>query len=99
MRKIIDAPSLRDGNGKELRKFHDTMQQHIRAMGHEPPGLFLTSLLELKLDVGTTFEWQKHSQSSTGIPPFQDLLDFVNLRVQASETALGDPVRRLYKMK
>ena len=100
VRKIIDAPSLRDGNGKELRKFHDTMQQHIRAlkaMGHEPPGSFLTSLLELKLDVGTTFEWQKHSQSSTGIPPFQDLLDFVNLRAQASETALGDPVRRLYK--
>ena len=76
VRKIIKAPSLKDGSGKELRKFHDTMQQHLRAlkaMGHEPPGPFLTSLLELKLDVDTTFEWQKHSQASTGIPQFQEL--------------------------
>ena len=45
-------------SGKELRKFHNTKQQHIRAlktMGHEPPGYFLTSLLELRLDS----EWQK----------------------------------------
>jgi len=41
------------------------MQQHIRAlkaMGCEPSGPFLTSLLELKLDVDTSFEWQKYSQ-------------------------------------
>ena len=37
VRKIIEAPSLRDGSGKDLRRFHDTMQQHLRAlkaMGH-----------------------------------------------------------------
>lgn len=65
VRKIIEALSLKDGNGKELRRFHDTMQQHIRAlkaMGHDPPGSFLTSLLELKLDTDKTFEWHKHSQ-------------------------------------
>ena len=96
VRKIIEAPSLRDGSGKDLRRFHDTMQQHLRAlkaMGHEPPGPFLTSLLELKLDVDTTFEWRRHSQSSTGIPHYHELLDFVNLRAQASETANPNPGR------
>ena len=96
VRKIIKAPSLRDGSGKDLRRFHDTMQQHLRAlkaMGHEPPGPFLTSLLELKLDVDTTFEWRRHSQSSTGIPHYHELLDFVNLRAQASETANPNPGR------
>ena len=96
VRKIIEAPSLRDGSGKDLRRFHDTMQQHLRAlkaMGHEPPGPFLTSLLELKLDVDTTFEWRRHSQSSTGIPHYHELLDFVNLRAQASETTNPNPGR------
>ena len=47
VRKILEVPSLKDSSGKELRKFHDTMKQHVRAlktMGHEPPGSFLTSL-------------------------------------------------------
>ena len=36
-----------------------TAQQHIRvlkAMGHEPPGPFITSLLELKLNANTMFQ-------------------------------------------
>ena len=40
-------------------------QQHLRAlkgMGHEPSESFITSMLELKLDVDTMFEWQRHSQ-------------------------------------
>ncbi len=75
--KILEVPTLKSGNGKELRKYHDTMQQHIcalKTMGHEPSGSFLTSLLELKLDVDTSFEWQKLSQSTLGIPPYKDLL-------------------------
>jgi hypothetical protein len=34
------------------------VQQHFRAlkaMGHEPSGCFVTSVLELKLDAGTMF--------------------------------------------
>ena len=96
VRKIMEAPSLRDGSWKDLRRFHDTMQQHLRAlqaMGHEPPGPFLTSLLELKLDVDTTFEWRRHNQSSTSIPHYHELLDFVNLRAQASEKGNPNPGR------
>ena len=61
VRMILEAPTLKDGSGKELRRLHDTAQQHLRAlkaMGHEPPGPFITSLLEIKLDTNTILEWQ-----------------------------------------
>ena len=89
VRKIYEAASLREGSGKELRYLHDTVQQHLRAlkaMGNEPPGSFITSLLELKLDTNTMFEWQKASQNSTDMPHYTKLLEFLNLRAQASET-------------
>ena len=31
VRMILEAPSLKDGNGKELHRLRDTMQQHFRA--------------------------------------------------------------------
>ena len=65
------------------------MQQHLRALkatGCEAPGPFITSVLELKLDSSTMFEWQRHSQVSTDIPHYKELLDFINLRAQASES-------------
>ena len=39
VRRIVNAPSLKDGTGKELRTLHDTVVQHLRALkalGHEP---------------------------------------------------------------
>ena len=86
---ILEAPPLKDGSGKELRRLHDIVQQLLRAlktMDYEPSGPFITSILELKLDVNTIFEWQKHSQDSTDVPHYQKLLEFINLRAQASET-------------
>ena len=59
---ILEAPALVKGNGKELRCLHDTVQQYLRAlkaMDREAPGPFITSVLELKLDSSTMFEWQK----------------------------------------
>lgn len=70
VKKILEVPSLKLGNGKELRYLHDTVQQHLRAlkaMGYEPSGPFITSVLELKLDAGTMFEWQKHSHDTTDV--------------------------------
>ena len=93
VKMILEAPPLKEGSGKELRALHDAVQQHVRAlksMGYEPSGPFITSALELKLDDTTMFEWQKHSQSSTSVPHFQDLLDFINLRAQATESNLSD---------
>jgi hypothetical protein len=93
VRMIAEAPTLKDGTGKELRRLHDTTQQHVRAlkaMGYDPPGPFITSLLELKLDTNTMFEWQRHSQESTDVPHFSKLMEFLNLRAQVSETSVSN---------
>ena len=85
VQRIMDAQPLKDGSGKELRRLHETLQQHLRAlkaMKCEPDSSFITSVTELKLDSETMFEWQKHSQDKTEV----DNLDFINLRAQASET-------------
>ena len=96
-RKIYEAPNLKDGSGKEIRRLHDSVQQHLRAlkaMGEEPSGAFITSILELKLDQATMFEWQRASQDSTSVPHYQKLLEFLDLRAQASETCSLTQERR-----
>ena len=73
--------------------------QHLRAlkaMGNEPSGAFITSTLELKLDTNTMFEWQRHSQSSTEVPHYKELLQFVDLRVQASESATSGVTKKSF---
>ena len=32
IRAILDAPALKDGSGKDLRRLHDTVSQHLRAL-------------------------------------------------------------------
>ena len=99
VKKIAEIPALKDGSRMELRRLHDTALQHIRAlktMGHEPDGTFITSFLQLKLDQTTLFEWQKHDQASTDVSHYGNLLDFLNLRAQASET-LTPETRKPYK--
>ncbi len=44
-------------------------------------------MIELKLDVDTLFEWQKHSQTATNVPHYQELLDFIDMRAQALEVS------------
>jgi len=98
---ILEAPALKDGSGRELRCLHDTAQQHLRALkslGHEPPGPFIASLLELKLDANTMFEWQRHSQTSTDVPHYNDLLEF-DLRAQALESSTSEPHQKPVKNK
>lgn len=87
VRRILNAPVLKEGSGKELRILHDIVLQHLRALGHEPTNSFITSLLELKLDTTTMFEWQRHSQEHADVPDWQELLDFLNLRAQAAEAS------------
>ena len=74
VQKIVDTPSIKESNGKELRRLHDNIQQHVRALktlGCELPGTFITSMIELKLNTDTLFKWQKHSQSSTDVPHYE----------------------------
>ena len=93
VRRIAELQALKEGNGRELRRLHDTVQQHLRALkalGNEPSGPFITSLLELKLDSNTMFEWQKFSQESVDVPHYNKLLEFLNLRAQASESCTSE---------
>lgn len=80
VRWVVEAPSLRDRSGKEIRALHDLVIQHLRALkslGHEPSQAFITSLLE----------WQRHTQDHVDVPDYQDLLDFLNLRTQAAQAS------------
>ena len=91
VRRIVEAPSLKDGTGKELRTLHDTVVQHLgalKALGHEPSKEFITSLLELKLDSVTMFEWQRRSQEHNDVPDCDELLEFIDLRAQAAEATV-----------
>lgn len=63
-------------------------------MSHEPSGPFITSMIELKLDANTMFEWQRHSQSSIYVPHYTQLLEFIDLRAQASEANISDAARK-----
>ena len=96
VKTILEIPLLREGNGKELRRLHDTLQQHLRALDAaecEPLSRFITSVIQLKLDPGTLFEWQRHTQSTVDVPPFQDILDFVDLCARASESTTKRTVK------
>ena len=55
---------------------------------------FVTFVLELKLDQGTMFEWQRHSQDSKDVPPYSDLLEILDLRVQACTNTIHDSDKR-----
>ena len=102
VRAILEAPALKDGNGKELRRLHDTANQHLRAlkaMECEPSGSFVTSMLELKLDVTTMFEWRKHSQEHSKVPHFTKLLEFLDLRAQVSESSAPEFYKRRHQLE
>ena len=99
VRKILDIPSLKNGSSKELRYLHNTALQHLRAlksMGSEPSGPFITSVLELKLDPATMFEWQRDSSTLTDTPHYDEFLKFINLRAQASEHSVIESSKRTH---
>ena len=86
---ILNATPLKTGSGKELRRLHDTVNQHLRAlkaMDYDPSGPFITSMLELKLNEDILFKWQRHSHESGKVPHYQDMLDFLDLRAQSTES-------------
>ncbi len=97
VRKICDVPNLKDGLGKEIRRFHDVINSNSNTQSNATDS-FITSLLELKLDKDTMFEWQKASQEIEKIPHSNDLLKFLNLCAQASETCSSEQ-RRHYPQK
>ena len=79
-----------------MRRLHDIVTQHLRALAEmkkETIESFITSMVELKLDQATMFEWQRHSQDSKDVPRYI-LLEFLDLRVQASESVVHESDKR-----
>ena len=61
VRTILEVPLMWEGNAKELCHLHDIITQHLcalKSMMYNPSGPFITSMLELKIDATTIFEWQ-----------------------------------------
>ena len=59
---------LKEGSGKELHHLLDMVQQHLRAWIMSHLGPFITSVLVLKLDSSTIFEWQRFSKDTPTDP-------------------------------
>ena len=93
IRTILYAPSVKEGNGKDLLCLHNVTSQHLRALTatkQDITGFFMTSVLKLKLDEATMFEWQRYSQDSNDVSHYSALLEFLDLRAQASENAVRE---------
>ena len=54
----------------------------------------LMAILELKLGPTTMIDWQRSSQEHKEVPPYSDLLDFINLQARDSENSLRDVVKK-----
>ena len=76
---------------KNSRELHDTIEQHtcaLKSMEQEQSPSFITSVIELKLDSNTMFEWQRHTHSQNDLPHYCDMLEFLDSRAQASEVSI-----------
>ena len=91
VRNLLNLHPVKDGSGRELRRFCEVAQQNLRAinsMGMEDYHSFITALLELKLDPDTMFSWQNESKAHVEkAPQFIEFLGFVDDRAQAAESS------------
>ena len=64
-----------------MRRLHDHLQQHVRALRvseNYDIDTYLTAAIELKLDESTLLEWNRHSSKCEMTPPIDELLDFLD---------------------
>ena len=88
VRKIQEAYSLKNGNGQELRRLHDHLQQHVRALrvsGEYDLDSYITATMELKLDDNTLLKWNEHSSKCERTPPIDEFLGFLDILARHHE--------------
>ena len=98
IRAIMGVPSLKEGNIKENRCLHDVILQQYRelkAINEDNFETLLTIIVELKLDSTTMRDWQRSSQKHREVPPFEDLLDFLDLQECDTENSVCDVVKNI----
>ena len=54
----------------------------------------LTGIIQLKLDPTTMKDWRRSSREKKEMPPFEDLLDFLNLQARETEISVRDGVKK-----
>ena len=86
-----------DGSGKKLRRLHNVLAHHLRVLNVKDCELssFVTSLIQMKLDQSTSFEWQRHIQGASKVPHHGELLKFLDLPARASEYTTREGIKRL----
>ena len=98
VRAIMETLSLKEGNGREIRCLHDVLLQHYKAIKAMDPDNFgetlLTAFIELKLDPTTMRYWQRFNRGHKKVPPFEDLLDFLDLQARDTENSMRDVVKK-----
>ena len=92
VRAVTETPPLKVGNGKELRRIHDVINQHMRAintMRSNSLEAFVTSVIELKLDQTSMFTWQDYTHDQREVPPYTTILEFLDRRSRATENTMA----------
>ena len=54
-------------------------------MGYDSSRSFVISLIEMKLDRTTMFEWHRNTQEVSDVPHCTKILEFIDLRAGAAE--------------
>ena len=93
----MDVTGLKKGSGPELKCLHDISSQHLRAlkaMSYDPSGPFVTSLIKMKLDTTTMFEWQRYMQEVSDVAHYTKILELIDLRARPSETIFCKGTKR-----
>ena len=97
VRAILDLAPLKDGNGKEVRKLHDVINQNARALKAMKQASFdsmLTAIAEAKMDNNTMREWRKYSRDQKETPPYTEIVEFLDLHARDTEDIIRDDVRK-----
>ena len=54
----------------------------------------LTGIIELKLDPTTMRDWQHSTRENKEVPPFEDLLDYLDLQARDTKNSVRDVVNK-----
>ena len=92
VRSILQVPSMKANNGKELRRLYDLYNQHIRAIklaDYFDLDTFLTIVMELKPDEATRLKWMEFSNDSQATPSHEEM-QYLDLQARHHESVLSE---------
>ena len=80
---------MKSDSGQELRRLHDLLSQHTRALkasGNHSLETYLTAAIELKLHENTKLKWTEYSSKNETTPPYTELLEFLDIQARHHES-------------